>query len=41
MIKFYVSKIEKGDVNLNTGKAWTIEDVPLLWKKDVDKTLKQ
>lgn len=32
MGKFYGTKIKNGEINSNTGAAWTIEDVPKLWR---------
>ncbi len=32
MGKFYGTKILNGEINTRTGKAWTINDVPTLWK---------
>ena len=37
MVKFYVEKIGSGVINQNTGNAWTIEDVPKLWRTKVQK----
>lgn len=39
MIKFYVEKIQSRAINPNTGEAWTIEDVPKLWRAKVRKAL--
>lgn len=33
MGRFYGLKIKNGEINPNTGAAWTIEDVPKLWRK--------
>lgn len=40
MVAFYVSKIENHEINYKTGKAWTAEDVPKLWRKKVQEALK-
>ena len=32
MARFYGTKIMAGEINPNTGAAWTIEDVPKLWR---------
>lgn len=32
MARFYGTKILTGEINPKTGEAWTIEDVPRLWK---------
>lgn len=39
MIQFYVEKIQTKTMNPNTGEAWTIEDVPRLWRSKVQKAL--
>lgn len=38
---FYGTKIRNGEVNPKTGKAWTIDDVPRLWKKATEKWLEE
>ena len=35
MVNFYVNKIKMKTVNASTGKPWTVEDVPKLWKEKV------
>ncbi len=37
---FYGNKIRSGEVNSKTGDAWTIEDVPSLWKAKTEQWLK-
>lgn len=32
MGRFYGTKIKNSEINMNTGAAWTINDVPKLWK---------
>ena len=32
MARFYGTKILHGEINPKTGEAWTIEDVPKLWR---------
>ena len=32
MGRFYGQKIRDGVINAKTGAAWTIDDVPKLWK---------
>ncbi len=32
MARFYGTKILNGDINPKTGVAWTIDDVPRLWR---------
>lgn len=39
MAKFYGTKIKNGDINSKTGKPWTLDDVPRLWKKATEKWL--
>lgn len=41
MIKFYLTKIEKEEINDNTGAIWTVEDVPKLWRLKVEEALKE
>lgn len=41
MIKYYCKKIKNGVINQKTNKAWTIDDVPTLWRDDVVKTLEE
>ena len=38
---FYGTKIKNGEINLKTGEAWKIEDVPKLWKKATLKWLEE
>ena len=39
MVNFYVDKIQNEVINEKTGNAWTLEDVPRLWRKKVEKAL--
>lgn len=39
MAKLYYRKIKNGDINHMTGEAWSIEDVPVLWKAEVQEML--
>lgn len=39
MINLYIRKIVNGDINLNTGMPWTIDDVPLKWRAAVREAL--
>lgn len=32
MGRFYGTKIKNGEINPKTGEAWTLEDVPKLWR---------
>jgi hypothetical protein len=36
---FYGTKIKAGEINPKTGNAWTIDDVPKLFKKSTQKWL--
>lgn len=38
---FYGRKIKHGEINPKTGAAWTIEDVPKLWKNATIKWLNE
>ena len=37
MGRFYGTKIKNGEINLATGEAWTLNDVPKLWRKATEK----
>jgi hypothetical protein len=39
MEPIYLRMIKDGKINNDTGKAWTVEDVPLLWRDKVRKEL--
>lgn len=39
MAKIYFRKIRECELNLNTGKPWSIDDVPTRWKEAVQKLL--
>lgn len=39
MAKLYFDKIRKQEINFMTGEAWKIEDVPLLWRQQVQDML--
>lgn len=39
MVRFFAEKIRSGATNQNTGAAWTVEDVPKLWRAKVQKEL--
>lgn len=40
MVLFYVTKIENEEINPSTGNAWSVEDVPKLWRSKVEAELK-
>lgn len=39
MAKLYFDKIRNGETNFMTGEVWKIEDVPLLWRQQVQEML--
>lgn len=39
MVKFYADKIKSGAINQSTGKVWTMDDVPKVWRTKVEKEL--
>lgn len=39
MVNFYVSKIQRGDINPKTGEAWKVADVPVKWRAAVEEAL--
>lgn len=41
MIKFYINKIRNKEINSNTGQAWQIKDVPILWRKRVKEEIEK
>lgn len=41
MGRFYGTKIKNEEINSSTGKPWTINDVPKLWRKSTEKWLKE
>ncbi len=41
MVLFYVTKIKNKEINYNTNKVWSIDDVPRLWKTRVEQELKK
>lgn len=38
---FYGTKIKDGEINLKTGVAWTMDDVPPFWKTKTEKWLEE
>jgi hypothetical protein len=36
MAKLYAQKITNNEINALTGEAWKIEDVPMLWRDEVE-----
>ncbi len=36
---FYGNKIRNREINLKTGKAWKLEDVPSLWREKTEQWL--
>ena len=41
MGRFYGTKIKHGDINLKTGEAWILNDVPALWKNATQRWLNE
>ena len=39
MAKIYFRKIRAGELNINTGEPWCIDDVPARWKAAVQEML--
>ena len=39
--RFYGTKIKNAEINPKTGEAWTLEDVPRLWKNATQKWLNE
>ncbi len=41
MAKLYVQKITNNEINALTGEAWKLEDVPMLWRDEVEALLEE
>ncbi len=41
MAKLFINKIKSGEINPATGEAWKLEDVPMLWRAEVEAMLEQ
>lgn len=39
MAKLYFNKIRNKEINFMTGEIWKIEDVPILWRQQVQDML--
>ena len=39
MAKLYYDKIINKEINIETNEIWRIEDVPKLWKSEVEKLM--
>ena len=39
MSELYARKIRNGEANPQTGKEWAVEDVPMLWRVEVEELL--
>jgi hypothetical protein len=39
MAKLYLLKINNKEINPQTGEAWKLEDVPMLWRAEVEAML--
>ena len=36
MAKLYLQKINNQEINTLTGEVWKLEDVPMLWRDEVE-----
>jgi len=41
MAKLYAQKINNDEINTATGGVWKLEDVPMLWRAEVEAMLEQ
>lgn len=41
MAKLYFNKIKRRETNFMTGETWAIEDVPVLWRTQVQEMLNE
>lgn len=39
MAKLYAQKITNNEINVLTGGVWKLEDVPMLWRVEVEELL--
>jgi hypothetical protein len=39
MAKLYAQKINNQEINALTGEVWKLEDVPMLWRDEVEELL--
>ena len=39
MAKIYLKKIKNKEMNIATGEAWKLQDVPTLWRTQVEELL--
>jgi hypothetical protein len=39
MAKLYAQKITNNEINAQTGEVWKLEDVPILWRAEVQALL--
>jgi hypothetical protein len=39
MAKLYLQKINNQEINALTGEVWKLEDVPMLWRAEVEALL--
>ena len=39
MAKIYLKKIKNKELNIKTGEVWKLEDVPMLWRVEVEELL--
>ena len=41
MAKLYLQKINNQEINALTGEVWKLEDVPMLWRAEVESLLEE
>jgi hypothetical protein len=41
MAKLYAQKITNNEMNTLTGDVWKLEDVPMLWRAEVEELLEE
>lgn len=39
MAKLFLNKIKSGEINPLTSEVWKLEDVPMLWRSEVEALL--
>ena len=39
MAKIYLKKIKNKETNTATGEAWKLQDVPMMWRAEVEELL--
>lgn len=41
MARLYYNKIKYAEMNAKTNKPWCLEDVPILWRSEVEASLSE